>query len=168
MPHMHKNYSNEIVDVLVELIKDVSTEGVNYQKELESEPTVYDSKEVVNVDLKPYLVRWLDLTRQDPLSLIIAASYIDKFIAHTNTLITDYNKHRILLTSLVVAAKTTDDQPLTNSLFAKIGGVTVAELNRLERTFLTDIEWETYVSRGTFAKYYQFFSTFATKKTVST
>ena len=164
----HKTKADDVVDILVELIRDVSTEGVTYQKDEETAPTVYDSKQVVDVDLKPYLIRWLDLTGQDPLCLIVAASYIDKFIARTNTLLTDYNKHRILLTSLVLASKTTDDNPLTNTLFARIGGVTVAELNRLERNFLKDIEWETFVSKSTFTQYYQFFATFARKKIVST
>jgi hypothetical protein len=54
--------------------------------------------------------------------------------------------HRFLITAIVVASKGYCDVCCTNTLYAKVGGISVAELNALEREFLRAIDWRLTVS----------------------
>lgn len=53
----------------------------------------------------------------------------------------------------MLAAKFIDDAFFNNAYYAKVGGVTTAELNRLEMEFLFGIDFRLYVSLSTFGKY---------------
>lgn len=54
--------------------------------------------------------------------------------------------HRFLIASVCVSTKALCDAFCTNSHYAKIGGIKLAELNVLEREFLSSLEWRLIVS----------------------
>ncbi len=49
--------------------------------------------------------------------------------------------HRFLIASITVSTKALCDAFCTNSHYAKIGGIKVAELNLLERELLMALDW---------------------------
>lgn len=55
--------------------------------------------------------------------------------------------HRFLITAITVACKTFCDVIGKGALYAKVGGITLPELNMLEREFLSRLEWSLMVSR---------------------
>lgn len=75
-------------------------------------------------------------------------STIDVYYIQRNTrlVLLNSNVHRLVLASLVVAAKYTDDHYYSNLYYAKVGGVPVHELNALEAAFLRILEFSLYVS----------------------
>ena len=54
--------------------------------------------------------------------------------------------HRFVIASVAVASKCLCDAFCSNSVYAKVGGIPVAELNVLEREFLRMIDWKLTVS----------------------
>jgi Cyclin len=54
--------------------------------------------------------------------------------------------HRFIISAIAVASKGLCDTFCTNNLYAKVGGITVTELNMLEREFLQAIDWRLTVS----------------------
>jgi hypothetical protein len=54
--------------------------------------------------------------------------------------------HRFIIAAIAVASKGLCDTFCTNNLYAKVGGITVTELNMLEREFLQAIDWRLTVS----------------------
>ena len=54
--------------------------------------------------------------------------------------------HRFVIASIVVSSKCLCDTFSSNSVYAKVGGIPIAELNMLEREFLRVIEWKLTVS----------------------
>jgi hypothetical protein len=58
--------------------------------------------------------------------------------------------HRFIISSIVVSSKGLCDAFCPNTLYAKVGGISVTELNLLEREFLQAIEWRLMVSRFPF------------------
>ena len=54
--------------------------------------------------------------------------------------------HRFVIASIVVSSKCLCDAFSSNSVYAKVGGIPVAELNVLEREFLRMIDWNLTVS----------------------
>lgn len=60
--------------------------------------------------------------------------------------------HRFIIASITVSSKGLCDSFCTNNLYAKVGGISVTELNILEREFLSAIDWRLTVS--SFSLYY--------------
>ncbi|XP_062217242.1 cyclin-P4-1-like [Phragmites australis] len=64
-----------------------------------------------------------------------------------------YSVHRLLITSVMVAAKFMDDIHYNNAYFARVGGVEVAEMNGLELELLFALRFRLNVTPDTFARY---------------
>eukprot|EP00166_Cyanidium_caldarium_P005198 ctg_6080.g658 len=54
---------------------------------------------------------------------------------------TSLNAHRLLITSVMLAAKFFDDIFYNNAYYAKVGGVPVSELNALELAMLKELDY---------------------------
>ena len=74
------------------------------------------------------------------LSLITA--FTGKFITIKNVLVL----HRLILAALVVSTKYNEDIIYKNSHYAKVGGVSLEELNLLEHYFLENIDYNIYIN----------------------
>nr|CAB3445434.1 unnamed protein product [Digitaria exilis] len=61
--------------------------------------------------------------------------------------------HRLLITSVMVAAKFMDDMHYNNAYFARVGGVEVSEMNALELELLFALRFRLNVTPDTFARY---------------
>jgi hypothetical protein len=63
--------------------------------------------------------------------------------------------HRFLITAATVAAKGLSDSFWTNSLYARVGGVSVRELALLELEFLRRLEWRIVPKPEVLVDYYK-------------
>ncbi len=79
--------------------------------------------------------------------------YIDRLIQRSNFLLTELNVHRVVITSVLLAAKFFDDAYYNNAYYAKVGGVLVSEMNGLEVDFLFRINFSLHVTPEVFDKY---------------
>ncbi|KAL0708609.1 hypothetical protein Bca4012_075035 [Brassica carinata] len=61
--------------------------------------------------------------------------------------------HRLLITSLLVAAKFLDRKCYNNAYYAKIGGVSTEEMNKLERTFFFDLDFRQNITTEVFERH---------------
>eukprot|EP00929_Paragymnodinium_shiwhaense_P024830 TRINITY_DN15171_c0_g1_i1.p1 TRINITY_DN15171_c0_g1~~TRINITY_DN15171_c0_g1_i1.p1 ORF type:complete len:322 (-),score=48.95 TRINITY_DN15171_c0_g1_i1:571-1536(-) len=77
---------------------------------------------------------------------VLSLVYIDRIVKkHPEFSISPLNIHRLVVTSVMMAAKFFDDVYYANSYYARVGGVKTSELNTLEETFLRLIEWRLHV-----------------------
>ena len=60
-------------------------------------------------------------------------------------LVTEYNIHRLLLISFVLATKIYDDEYFENKYYAKIGGISNKEINSMELEFVELLEFNLFV-----------------------
>ncbi|OMO99160.1 Cyclin-like protein [Corchorus olitorius] len=67
--------------------------------------------------------------------------------------LTSLNAHRLLITSVMIAAKFMDDQCYNNAYYAKVGGVSTEEMNGLEMKFLFSLDFRLHVTTEVFRKY---------------
>lgn len=84
---------------------------------------------------------------------VLALIYIDRLIQRNNFLLTELNVHRVVITSVLLAAKFFDDAYYNNAYYAKVGGVLTSEMNGLEVDFLFRINFSLYVNSDVFEKY---------------
>ena len=69
-------------------------------------------------------------------------------------MISSLTVHRFLISAITISSKTISDTFLTNSTYAKVGGITTQELNILELEFLFLISWNLNANFETFQAYY--------------
>lgn len=85
--------------------------------------------------------------------LLLSLVYIDRATAR-NPCILEINSlsvHRIILTAMYLATKFTDDiLSKSHALFTRIGGVSCAELKRLEALFCSCVDFHFYVTEAEF------------------
>merc|ERR1719313_475913 len=63
------------------------------------------------------------------------------------------NVHRLFLTCLLIAHKFWDDRLPLNSHYAKCGGISLKEMNMLEKFFLKTVQFKLHVSDHTYVAY---------------
>ncbi|CAI5486483.1 unnamed protein product [Closterium sp. Naga37s-1] len=91
---------------------------------------------------------------EDPACFVVAYAYIDRILQeHDDMVITSLNVHRLLITCIMVAAKFLDDSYFNNAYYAKVGGVTTAEMNRLEMELLFRMDFRLNITTDVFYAY---------------
>jgi hypothetical protein len=82
--------------------------------------------------------------------------YVDKLCAmYPSFTISSLTVHRFLITAATVAAKGLSDSFWTNSLYARVGGVSVRELALLELEFLRKLDWRIVPKPEVLVDYYK-------------
>lgn len=86
--------------------------------------------------------------------MVASLIFLDRvMLYHPRFAVTECNVHRLLLACVVTAVKTYEDEFFSNSHYAKIGGITADEMNRLEIALLTMVNWQTFVTPEQFSQY---------------
>jgi len=114
----------------------------------------FNAQSIPEISINSYLQRLTKYTPCSPESFLVAIIFIDRIITTRNLLITSFNVHRFLITSILIAAKILDDSNVyNNKYYAHVGGVPLKELNELECTFLSLISFDLNISPELFQRY---------------
>jgi len=126
--------------------------------EFENIRSSFCSLGVFPVTIKQYLIRIAFYTGCTEESLIFSLIYIDKLGALDGRfMVTSYNVHRLVLTSILVAAKFYDDIHFKNSHYANVGGISLKEINILEKIFLNELNFDLHVNKNLYEWYRKYF-----------
>lgn len=107
-----------------------------------------------NITIQSYLERIFKYANCSPSCFVIAYVYLDRFAQKQPSLpINSFNVHRLLITSVMVAAKFMDDLYYNNAYYAKVGGISTIEMNYLEVDFLFGLSFHLNVTPNTFHTY---------------
>ncbi|GMI88787.1 hypothetical protein like AT3G05327 [Hibiscus trionum] len=107
-----------------------------------------------SLDVRQYVERIFRYCKCSNSCFVVAIIYIDRFLQRIDAYLTSLNVHRLLITTVLVAAKFMDDQCYNNAYYAKVGGVSTEELNRLEMKLLFDLDFQLHVTTEVFNKYW--------------
>ncbi|KAE8792896.1 cyclin-P4-1-like [Hordeum vulgare] len=101
-----------------------------------------------------YLERIFRFAGCSPSCYVVAYIYLDRFLRRRPALAVDsFNVHRLLITSVLTAVKFVDDICYNNAYFARVGGISLMEMNYLEVDFLFGIAFDLNVTPAVFASY---------------
>jgi len=107
------------------------------------------------ITIKDYLSRIAKYAACSGECFVLALVYIDRIIQTNPTFVVNsLNIHRLLITSVMLAAKFFDDQYFNNAYYAKVGGVPCNEMNSLEVEFLFMTNFTLFVATDTYKQYY--------------
>ncbi|KAK8928771.1 Cyclin-P3-1 [Platanthera zijinensis] len=115
--------------------------------------TVFDGLRAPNISIQSYIERIFKYSNCSPSCFVLAYIYMDRFLQRPNAHLTSLNVHRLLIVATAVAAKFADDAFFNNAYYARIGGITTAEMNKLELNFLFSLDFRLQVTVEAFKKY---------------
>ncbi|CDI87136.1 hypothetical protein, conserved [Eimeria praecox] len=84
---------------------------------------------------------------------VFALIYLDRVIRANHIKINALNIHRLVLAASVIGVKFVEDVRYSNRYYARVGGVGLTELNRLELAFLKLVKFDLTVSKEEYAVY---------------
>ena len=117
-------------------------------------PSVFDSSRVPDIMIHDYLARIHQYAECSESCYTLALIYIDRVLMMNPGLtLTMRNIHRLILTSIVLAIKFSDDIYADNGSYAKIGGISLIELNYLEVEMLNLLRYTLFVNQNVYLQY---------------
>ncbi|PIA58509.1 hypothetical protein AQUCO_00500447v1 [Aquilegia coerulea] len=115
---------------------------------------VFDGVRAPSISIRKYLERIYKYTNCSPSCFVVGYVYIDRLVhKYPDSLVVSLNVHRLLVTSVMVAAKVLDDVHYNNAFYARVGGVSNNELNRLELELLFLLDFSVVISSRVFESY---------------
>lgn len=146
------------LDDLVVLIADLLQRMVNHNDQIPLSAeglTRFHSRSTPAISILEYLRRIVRYVRVERSVLLIMLHSIDQICARRPSFnISSLSVHRFIIASITILSKTFCDAFSPNPLFAKVGGVSLIELNLLEREFLSAMDWRLACTREVLHAYY--------------
>ncbi|XP_068336757.1 cyclin-U1-1 [Pyrus communis] len=142
--------NNTLADDLSQQINGLSCGSAGIGKSLD----VFHGMRRPSISIPNYLERLYKYTDCSPSCFVVGYVYIDRLLhKHPDSLVLSLNVHRLLVTSVMVASKMLDDVHYNNAFYARVGGVSNAELNKLELELLFLLDFGVTVSSRDFESY---------------
>ncbi|GAA6030323.1 hypothetical protein JCM8097_009047 [Rhodosporidiobolus ruineniae] len=117
--------------------------------------TRFHSRAPPNISVKDYLVRIARYTNVEPCCLLILLPYVDKVCGRMSTFtISSLTVHRFIIAAISVGSKALSDAFCTNGRYSRVGGVSIVEMNLLEKEFCEALDWRLTTSGPVLAHYY--------------
>ncbi|KAJ2622597.1 Pho80p cyclin, partial [Coemansia sp. RSA 1358] len=155
---MPDSYFSADIDRLTQLVANMFTRVVQHNDRLpvvSQKPTRFHSRAPPNINIKDYVHRVAKYASLEPACLLILLIYVDRICERNPSFtISSLTVHRFLITAATVACKTLCDAYWTNSHYAKVGGVSMHELNSLEVELLRMMGWHLITTQEQLEQYY--------------
>ncbi|KAG7096566.1 hypothetical protein E1B28_003987 [Marasmius oreades] len=138
-----------------------------------SSTLTFHARNIPTITLEAYLLRILKYcptTNEVFLSLLVYFDRMSKLSADATgkTFVIDsYNIHRLVIAGVTVASKFFSDVFYTNSRYAKVGGLPLAELNQLELHFLLLNDFRLVIPKDEMQRYAEQLILFSTSTSPS-
>ncbi|KAL1967309.1 hypothetical protein VTN77DRAFT_3355 [Rasamsonia byssochlamydoides] len=143
---------------LVVLISSMLMELIQYNDKIplnEGRLTRFHSRTPPRISVRDYLQRLTTHATLSPPILLSMVYYIDRLCAlYPAFTVSSLTVHRFLIASATVASKGLSDSFWTNKTYARVGGISVAELALLELEFLWRVEWRIVPQPEVLVDYY--------------
>lgn len=171
MSHIRTSYGSrkskkeEKLDQLELNISTILTEISGQNSNIEFNPDDPFSKITPSdVKLQYFFGRIKKYAQIEKSTLILILIYADRMCTTSGIILNPYNIHRIILGCLLLAIKYNEDVYFTNEHYAKVGGISLEELNHLENFSFQFLNYNLYVSDDLYQKYLTYISNYTTSK----
>jgi hypothetical protein len=144
------NKINKILSIVIEENKTLK----NYKEKVLSQRDMsFTSYKKPSLSIKDYLFRIQNYTEAEDNTIIIALMYIDRLSDISSILLTPFNVHRILFVSILLAIKYNEDICFGFDFYAKIAGMPISDLKKMERDFVYLIKFKFFIDKEEFENY---------------
>jgi hypothetical protein len=144
------NKINKILSIVIAENKTLK----NYKEKVLSQRDMsFTSYKKPSLSIKDYLFRIQNYTEAEDNTIIIALMYIDRLSDISSILLTPFNVHRILFVSILLAIKYNEDICFGFDFYAKIAGMPISDLKKMERDFVYLIKFKFFIDKEEFENY---------------
>jgi len=145
-------------ELVVSVISKLLTDLVARNDQLPLVPnqvTPFHSSKPPTISVKNYLEdRILKYAGCSEETFVLALIYMDQVVQfNPDFVISSLNVHRLLITSIMLATKFFDDVYYNNAYYARVGGISNAEVNSLEMEMLRMISFSLFVQPDHYERY---------------
>ncbi len=142
------------IEIISDLLNNICEENKikNEVQNIKIKP--FTTKNIPSMSIKDYLLRLSQYTKINESTIILILIYLDRICKINNFHITFNNIYKLIICSMIIAIKYNEDNFYSSEIYAKLGGVTLKELNYLEFQFLILIKFSLFVEKDLFDKYY--------------
>lgn len=117
------------------------------EQEGELDSTRFHGASTPNISVEQYLLRIYKYACQEPGMFLLIVLYAQTIHAQRPRFpINMKSIHRFIIAAITVMTKCFCDRYYTNSFYAKVGGITLQELNYLELDILHLLDWQLVIS----------------------
>ena len=148
----------QIINAISLNLEEIIKENDEYKEHVEIDKFYISN--IPNISLYEYIKRIVKHTDMNISTLIDAVIYIDKYCERQKYVLSYHNIYLIVLSSCLLSYKFNEDLPINNKYYAKIGGITVAQLNELEFIFYLNSHFSLLVDEHLYNSYYDFLSNY--------
>ena len=145
------NKINDLTTVISQLFREIICDSLS--KESSAEVDCFNAKKVPAMGLEDYMKRIVKYSQLHASTLILAVVYIDRICDLKKYNLSFNNIHRVVLSAILVSIKYNEDDFYKNTQYAKIGGISLKEINALEYEFCSLIDFSFFVTYSTYRKY---------------
>ena len=156
----HSLILNTIADLRTDICDESTRDKDNNASKLHIHITLFIgiikpflSKKVPAISIKNYLERLIKYSKIENTTLVLILIFIDRVCDINKIRLNYFNIHKLIIASMVVSIKYNEDDYFSNEFYAKVGGIRMTEMNKLEYEFLSLIEFNLFVNEDVFKKY---------------
>jgi hypothetical protein len=156
----------KLASTVAVLMKEIINENKSLKNKMNTHIMTEDffyAKRIPSMTLEEYLKRIIKYSQMEASTLIMAVIYIDKVCYLKKFILTINNIHRILLAAFTLAIKFNEDDYFKNSHYAKIGGIALEEMNKLEFELYVLLDFSLFVNNTLYSKYEKYLEEFFNK-----
>ena len=152
-----KKSSNELIDKIFNFLISIIKENKklkNYKEIIiEQENQIFNTNDFLYLSLKDFLIYIFEFSDLENYILITAIIYLERFCDLGSIILTEFNIHKLLFTSILLSIKNNEDFYYDNYYYSKIMGITNIELNKLEYEFIKRLDFNLFINKNTYEKY---------------
>ena len=141
------------IEIISDLLNYICEENKDKSEIINKNIIPFMTKNIPSMSIKDYLLRLSQFTKMSESTIIIILIYIDRISNINNFRLTYKNIYKLILSATVVAIKYNEDLFYSSAIYAKLGGLSVSELNFLEFQFLILIKFSLFIENDLFDKY---------------
>ena len=141
------------IEIISDLLNNICEENKDKTENIDKNIKPFMTKNIPSMPIKDYLIRLCQFTKINESTIILILIYIDRICNINKFTLTYRNIYKLLLSSMVVAIKYNEDNFYSSEIYAKIGGLSLKELNYLEFHFLILIKFSLFIEKELFDKY---------------
>ena len=142
------------INLIFKVVLEENKKLQNYSDKIMSQKNMsFYSNYIPSISIKNYLFRILNYTEIEDNTIIIALIYIDRICEMAKIMLTPYNIHKIIFTAILLAIKYNEDIIFNFEYYSKIAGISIKEIQILEKDFSILLRFKFFVSKEHFEKY---------------
>ena len=144
----------KLIEIISDLLKNICEENKVKSDNINKNIKPFMTESIPSLSIKDYLTRLSQFTKINESTIILILIYIDRIGKINKFVLTYRNIYKLILASMVIAIKYNEDNFYSSEVYAKLGGLSVPELNYLEFQFLILIKFSLFIEKDLFNKYY--------------